>query len=447
VSVGRNDPCPCGSGRKYKKCCLAADASPRHEPSEEVRTSAVRAVLRFGARPEYREAHAQASEAFRGRGPLPEMEDEVATDADLKLLFYLAFDREVDAGESLAAAFLRRAAWQVAVPERRFIARLAAARLRLYEVHEVRLDEGVRLRDLWTDEEAFVTERSATHGLTRWDLLAARVAPEDDGSLRFEGGLYFFPPRLKGELLGALRDLQRSLRRSQPDLDDDTLFRHAAVLFNRFWLERVVTPQPLPSIVTAEGDPMEFGKVVFDVRDRPGVIEALERHPEIERDEDAWRWFEDASDGMRRSLTSLKLEGDRLVAEVTSRQRASRVRRLLEEAAASALRYRSARYESVEDALERRRAEPPSEDGDPIPPDVAARFITEYKERHYSTWPDIPLPALDGRTPRDAAGDAKLRPRLVDLLKDMENHELRAARDDTPAFDFGRISPSCPVSG
>jgi hypothetical protein len=24
--VGRNDPCPCGSGRKFKKCCLAADA-------------------------------------------------------------------------------------------------------------------------------------------------------------------------------------------------------------------------------------------------------------------------------------------------------------------------------------------------------------------------------------------------------------------------------------
>jgi hypothetical protein len=26
--VGRNDPCPCGSGRKFKKCCLAAQASP-----------------------------------------------------------------------------------------------------------------------------------------------------------------------------------------------------------------------------------------------------------------------------------------------------------------------------------------------------------------------------------------------------------------------------------
>jgi hypothetical protein len=24
--VGRNDPCPCGSGKKYKKCCLAHEA-------------------------------------------------------------------------------------------------------------------------------------------------------------------------------------------------------------------------------------------------------------------------------------------------------------------------------------------------------------------------------------------------------------------------------------
>ena len=22
MKVGRNDPCPCGSGKKYKKCCI-----------------------------------------------------------------------------------------------------------------------------------------------------------------------------------------------------------------------------------------------------------------------------------------------------------------------------------------------------------------------------------------------------------------------------------------
>ncbi len=25
---GRNDPCPCGSGKKYKQCCLLKDQKP-----------------------------------------------------------------------------------------------------------------------------------------------------------------------------------------------------------------------------------------------------------------------------------------------------------------------------------------------------------------------------------------------------------------------------------
>lgn len=33
--VGRNDPCPCGSGKKYKKCCLAGEEAqdPRVQQS------------------------------------------------------------------------------------------------------------------------------------------------------------------------------------------------------------------------------------------------------------------------------------------------------------------------------------------------------------------------------------------------------------------------------
>jgi uncharacterized protein len=26
LRLGRNDPCPCGSGRKFKKCCVAGSA-------------------------------------------------------------------------------------------------------------------------------------------------------------------------------------------------------------------------------------------------------------------------------------------------------------------------------------------------------------------------------------------------------------------------------------
>jgi hypothetical protein len=43
MKVGRNDPCPCGSGKKYKKCCLAKDEAAARQAAQE-RARVVRAV-------------------------------------------------------------------------------------------------------------------------------------------------------------------------------------------------------------------------------------------------------------------------------------------------------------------------------------------------------------------------------------------------------------------
>jgi hypothetical protein len=29
--IGRNDQCPCGSGKKYKKCCMSFSSSPKSQ--------------------------------------------------------------------------------------------------------------------------------------------------------------------------------------------------------------------------------------------------------------------------------------------------------------------------------------------------------------------------------------------------------------------------------
>jgi len=31
AKTGRNDPCPCGSGKKYKNCCLTKDEAAERE--------------------------------------------------------------------------------------------------------------------------------------------------------------------------------------------------------------------------------------------------------------------------------------------------------------------------------------------------------------------------------------------------------------------------------
>lgn len=35
MKTGRNDPCPCGSGKKYKKCCLSLDESERRASAKD----------------------------------------------------------------------------------------------------------------------------------------------------------------------------------------------------------------------------------------------------------------------------------------------------------------------------------------------------------------------------------------------------------------------------
>ena len=37
VKIGRNAPCPCGSGRKYKKCCLAAKDGKRKPSARPIK--------------------------------------------------------------------------------------------------------------------------------------------------------------------------------------------------------------------------------------------------------------------------------------------------------------------------------------------------------------------------------------------------------------------------
>ena len=38
--VGRNDPCPCGSGKKYKKCCMAKDQAQEEDTSPDTAPAA-----------------------------------------------------------------------------------------------------------------------------------------------------------------------------------------------------------------------------------------------------------------------------------------------------------------------------------------------------------------------------------------------------------------------
>jgi len=190
--------------------------------------------------------------------------------------------------------------------------------------------------------------------------------------------------------------------------------------------------------VTPEGDEIVLCRTVFDVHDRAAAEATLVNHPELERQDDgSYAWLAEKADqaGFRRGFGTFVLEKGRVALETVSRQRAERGRALLEAAAGPAVSYRATSHENVQRALERRparRARPEDE----VPPE-AAEIVQTFYDRHYRAWLDEPLPALDGRTPREAASLKSARPKVIALLKEMENLSARERLAGRPAYDFG----------
>lgn len=67
-------------------------------------------------------------------------------------------------------------------------------------------------------------------------------------------------------------------------------------------------------------------------------------------------------------------------------------------------------------------------DESPLP--VSTELVQEVLESHYRGWADDEIPALDGRTPREAVRTAEGREAVIALLKLYEEGEARAARDE-----------------
>ena len=66
-ALGRNEPCPCGSGKKYKRCCLGKGAPAPGAWTAGERDSALASLMRFARRTELDGDRAAAELTFWGK--------------------------------------------------------------------------------------------------------------------------------------------------------------------------------------------------------------------------------------------------------------------------------------------------------------------------------------------------------------------------------------------
>jgi hypothetical protein len=437
--VGRNDPCPCGSGRKFKRCCLnKAQTGKLYLPGE--RDSALAKLMRFSERREFEHQHKMALALFWGEWLSEEPDEdleEVMDSEQVNLAYHSWFAFDFDLGESrtLFDLFLEREVNNLSTGERKFVENMRGSHLRLYEVLEVKPDQGFELRDLWDDRLLYVAERAATRQIVAWDLIVARIVPGADGEMIFETLPYLFRAAAKDELLKGLRKAHHAFTRQFPKKSLIDFFKSMAPLFHTLWLEEVAL-RPVPKLITGDGEPFIFAKVIFDLVDRDTAIRSLaDRDDIVDQDDGSYVWLE-AAGAFQRSLGTIVLEDRRVVFETTSQKRAEKAREGLPTLLGDSVRFRAIRYEDVGQALKRGPAPAKKKKIPEIPADVQAEVLGRFYDEHYHKWLDEPVPALGDRTPRHAAKLKTVRPKLITLLKDFESHSERQRRSGEIAYDF-----------
>jgi hypothetical protein len=431
-SVGRNERCPCGSGRKYKVCCLPGDeAAPDAMALHAMDRRLVAAMMAFAERlpPDVFAAALDSCPVVPdGNGPMP-----------MIVVPWTVFHADLG-GDTLAERFVAHAR-DLSSDERGWIAAQLAARLTIWQVVAVTPGETLTLRDLLGEATRVVIERAASTQLVVHDALCARVVDFAGISL-----LASMHPRLLGprESAAVVEEVRAHARRGRCDLTRLTGSGAREVLAAWDTAVSELDRRPPPILHNTDGDKLKMttDHFTFARGSRPAIEASLQGLRGIERDDaeegDAQSeqtTFVALRDGNRmhgswdntvvgRVLVS---EGE-LRIETNSTKRANALRSRIERACGDRIARRSRETHDLDGMREAARRDPSSEAASAIVPADAPEvqdIMRDMMRRHYESWIDQPVPALGGKTPRQAARSAKHRAALDLLLREIEHHDAR----------------------
>jgi hypothetical protein len=227
---GRNDPCPCGSGRKYKRCCLGheaehdayaaaleATALPLLSGLLKFAETATRAPLESVAAADFPFWHGAFDEAKASR-----------------VVEHLMFDARLERyGRTAIDEFVLERAHALREDERRLLADWQAARHRLYRVDGWSAGF-LRCRDLLTEEAAEVRVwplGRAAGLISDGAPVALRALPAADAAVCI-GRPTQFGARQAEEVAQAVRSRHLAFVRSQRIIGIDEFLRVVPVVLD-----------------------------------------------------------------------------------------------------------------------------------------------------------------------------------------------------------------------
>ncbi len=435
MTPGRNDPCPCGSGLKYKKCHFPREVQrPAQEPMGSLlHDRDLRFVDRVG-----RWIHARSPVEFEEAGHI--MGSLEGHQGSLPFLIRWSVYHHQIRGLPAFEWFAREEADALSPSEREWIDAQRLVWLGMWEVLETVPGKSMIIADLLSGEKRLVQETITSRMVVARDVLMARVA--DLGNESILSGIYPIPlsPEEGARAAAALRRVMR-VKASMPV---ETLREFDTALMVIGTWQAVVDEhrkrEEMPArIENTDGDPVRLtsDRYRFAPADRASVEAAVGSlrgaMPIDEEDDGVTRTILFVKSGApvpagwkNAAIAAVFTTERELRIETSSTRRSNALRKRVEKATAGMLadHRRTQRDPLADVAAAARHGGPPILNGAPMPPEVEA-MIVEQKTSYYESWLDMSIPALGGKTPRKAVRSRDGHEALVVVLKGIENREAR----------------------
>ena len=455
----RSQPCPCGSGRKYKNCCYRRDAEAsggreRKYPDPDwflmrkTEGEIVEAVASFLRAHCGADARDRAWDEFRAGSPIA---DELL--AQSIFIPWLVFNwrpprRRGPAPEPPALAYLAENEARLDDYQKSFIRAACSEPFTFFAVTAVEPRRSLTLRDMLLEREVTVKERQASATLRRGHVLYARCVTLAGQSILLGVAPVPLPPEAQYWVLDVRENLRKFSRLAGP-LDRERLRADDAPM-RSFYFEaagRVLNPPP-PVLQNTDGDPLAIVRLKYGLLCPPEqALEALRSLslPEFQEGVSEGAEF-DRSGRLKRatvtwqkrgnrlhpewdntSLGSIDIRNDVIEIEVNSEKRATKIRAEIRERLGGRCTFVSEQRQFPDELLREaeggggfdNKSRRGRREVEGVPPEFRAALRDQMKA-HWESWLDTPIPALNGRTPRAAARTPKDRERLEVLLMELE---------------------------
>lgn len=474
--AGRNDPCPCGSGKKYKKCCLDNDqmqggyvqtpeswfpASQRTGTLWDDYMEVVPFVAMYGKKitqfdedgPEFKKLVSNFEKRFNP--------GEKGGIRDSFFMSWMHFDLRFGISlETIAERLLSDPMISdLMEPGPSLIQQLSESYMTFYEIiTSTSRPDILTVRELGTGKSFRVlhVQELCEEDLKPGDICYTRRIGLPDRSIFFTTPYVYDPEtqaQFKRAVLAQEKDFKKGPRTEL--FPADRQFAESQKESTLFWAWYILQgDRPNLSqitdfdLATTDGEEFVLTEIHFRIKDEAALRKRLSmlRSFQYDKKDDSWTWLKvkrrNYPDAPRTLLGHFSIQGDRLIAETNSRERALRLRLKLKEHLGSLIAYEKMLYRDLNDVPELTPEEIESMEKANkelnAMPEIQEAIKKNLEHHYYVEWPKSKIPALGGLSPLQAARRKNERPRLEALIDDIDRMQ-KVPNSKMPKIDINKL--------